>query len=110
MRNEWLTAREHGMPAATLGVLERCKLVAVDRSASPYRYKPIVENAEKLKFIQRYKSDGGFVSLRLPNEEIGMLCVVNGNKILDAWERPYPWEKADYVLDNASKTWIKIVI
>jgi len=87
---EFKTAREIGLAAATLGALARRGLVEVQDS-SPKKYRKATNPAIKIYMLcEENKNDyDTYFTLRKSTEKLGMLCSISNNTIVDCWGKPY---------------------
>ena len=87
---EFATAREIGLAAATLGALARRGLVEV-LDTTPKQYRRIDGPAARIyQLCEENKKDyDTYFSLYKKNKEIGMLCSIVNNTIIDCWGKSY---------------------
>ena len=87
---DFATAREIGLAAATLGAMARRGLVEV-KNTTPKQYRRIATPAIKIyKLCEENKDDyDTYFTLRKPYRPIGMLCFMSNNTIVDCWGNPY---------------------
>lgn len=87
---EFATAREIGLAAATLGAMARRGLVEA-RDTSPKQYRRINTPAAQVYLLcEQYKNDfDTYFTLRKTNEPLGMLCSISNNIVVDCWGNPY---------------------
>jgi hypothetical protein len=84
---EFATAREIGLAAATLGAMARRGFVEI-LDTSPKQYRKV--NSPSVKIYQLYeihKTD--YFILFKKGKKVGMLCSMSGNNILDCWGNIY---------------------
>ncbi len=84
------TAREIGLAAATLGAMARRGLIEV-KNTSPKQYRKINNSSAKIySLCEQNKTDfDTYFTLRKRNKPIGMLCSISNNTIVDCWGKPY---------------------
>ncbi len=95
---EFATAKEIGLAAATLGAMARRGLVEV-LDTTPKQYRKVKEShtAKIYQFCEINKDDyDTYFTLRKKDRPLGMLCSISNNVIVDCWGKPYP-------LDNVCK-------
>lgn len=87
---EYKTAREIGLAAATLGALARRGLVEV-LDGSPKKYRKSSNPAVKIYMLCEENKDDydDYFTLRKQGEILGMLCSISNNTIVDCWGKPY---------------------
>lgn len=87
---EFKTAREIGLAAATLGALARRGLVEV-LDTTPKQYRRVSGSAARVyQLCEENKSDyDTYFSLYKKDKKIGMLCSIVNNTIVDCWGNPY---------------------
>ena len=87
---EYHTAREIGLPAATLGAMVRRGLVEATNT-SPKQYRKSTNPAAKIyMLIDQNKDDfDTYFTLRKSTDEMGMFCSFSNNTVLDCWGNPY---------------------
>lgn len=87
---EYQTAREIGLPAATLGAMVRRGLVEATNT-SPKQYRKSANPAAKIyMLIDQNKDDfDTYFTLRKSTDEMGMFCSFSNNTVLDCWGNPY---------------------
>jgi hypothetical protein len=84
---EFATASEIGLAAATLGAMARRGFVEV-LNTTPKQYRRI--NSPSIKIYQLYeKHKTDYFILFKTDQKIGMLCSMSGNNILDCWGNIY---------------------
>ena len=88
--NEYKTASQIGLAAATLGALARRGLVEV-LDTTPKQYRKVSGGAAKVyMLIEQNKDDfDTYFCLRKKDKKIGMLCSYSKNTVLDCWGKPY---------------------
>lgn len=84
---EFATAREIGLAAATLGAMARRGFVEV-LDTSPKQYRKISSPSVKLYQLCEENKEDYFI-LYKKDKLIGMLCSKSGNNILDCWGNAY---------------------
>ena len=94
---EFATAREIGLAAATLGAMARRGLVEV-LDTTPKQYRRTRKNTAKIyQFCEVNKDDyDTYFTLRKKDRKLGMLCSISDGTIVDCWGKPYD-------LDNVCK-------
>ena len=87
---EYATASAIGLAAATLGAMARRGLVEV-LDTKPKQYRRANSPAIKVYMLcEENKGDyDTYFTLRKAGEELGMLCSMKGNDILDCWGNKY---------------------
>lgn len=87
---EFKTAREIGLAAATLGALARRGLVEV-LDTTPKQYRKISGPAARVyQLCEENKADyDTYFSLYKKDKKIGMLCSIVDNKVVNCWGKPY---------------------
>lgn len=87
---EFATAKEIGLAAATLGAMARRGFVEV-LDTSPKQYRKINNPAIKIyKLCEENKDDyDTHFTLRKSTEKLGMYCSIKNDTIVDAWDNPY---------------------
>lgn len=87
---EFKTAREIGLAAATLGAMARRGLVEV-QNCSPKKYRKINNPAINIyRLLEENKDDyDTYFTLCKEGAPYGMLCSMHEGKILDCWGKPY---------------------
>lgn len=97
---DFATAKEIGLAAATLTAFARRQLVEV-KEGSPKQYRkargkyPII-----LSTIYMNKNslwDGEFFTLRRNGENLGMLCTEKDGKVFDCWGKEYDLTKVQSI-------------
>ena len=84
---EFATAREIGLAAATLGAMARRGFVEV-LDTSPKQYRKV--NSSSIKIYQLYETHKtDYFILFKKDKKVGMLCSMSGNNILDCWGNIY---------------------
>lgn len=87
---EYATAREIGLAAATLGAYARRGFVEV-LDTSPKKYRK--SNNPAIKIYQLYEQNKSnfdtYFTLWKKDEKIGMLCSISNNIIVDCWGNSY---------------------
>ena len=88
--NEYATAREIGLAAATLGALARKGFVEV-LDTTPKQYRKSHNPAIKIyQLCEEYKKDfDTYFILKKKNASYGMLCHMVSGTIVDCWGNPY---------------------
>ena len=88
--DEYRTASQIGLAAATLGALARRGLVEV-LDTTPKQYRKVSGGAAKVyMLIEQNKDDfDTYFCLRKKDKKIGMLCSYSKNTVLDCWGKPY---------------------
>lgn len=88
--DEFKTAREIGLAAATLGALARRGFVEV-KEGSPKQYRKIASAAVKIYQLCDIYSDqyDTYFTLYKKDAPIGMFCSIVNNTIVDCWGNPY---------------------
>lgn len=94
---EFATAREIGLAAATLAAMARRGLVEVLDSV-PKQYRRIDSIAAKIYQLceENKKYYDTYFSLRKKDHDIGMLCSISNNTIVDCWGNKYDLTDIDY--------------
>ena len=87
---EFATAREIGLAAATLGAMARRGFVEV-KDTSPKQYRRIETPAIKVYMLceQNKKDYETYFTLRKSDRPLGMLCSISNNTVVDCWGKPY---------------------
>lgn len=87
---EFKTAREIGLAAATLGAMARRGLIEV-KDGSPKRYRKIDSTAIKIyQLCDMYKDKyDTYFTLYKEGAPYGMLCSITNGTIVDCWGNPY---------------------
>ena len=87
---EYKTAREIGLAAATLGALARRGLVEV-QDGSPKKYRKSTNPAIKIYMLCEENKDDydTYFTLRKSTERLGMMCSISNNTIVDCWGNTY---------------------
>jgi hypothetical protein len=87
---EYKTAREIGLAAATLGALARRGLVEI-QDGSPKKYRKVNNSTAQIYALcEENKNDyDTYFTLRKSTEKLGMLCSISNNTIVDCWGKPY---------------------
>ena len=85
--DKWYTAKELGMAAASMSAMVRRGLV-VDRTGKPKQYKKTVSTLAKILEVLKDKEFEYFV-LYKTDRQLGMLCSLKNEQVLDCWEKPY---------------------
>jgi hypothetical protein len=88
--NEFKTAREIGLAAATLGAMARRGFVEV-QDGSPKKYRKINNPAIHIyRLLEENKDDyETYFTLRKEGAPYGMLCSLSDGTVLDCWGKPY---------------------
>lgn len=87
---DFATAREIGLAAATLGALARRGFVEVlDTTPKQYRksHNPAIRIYQLCDI--HYADYDTFFALYKKDKPIGMLCSISNNTIVDCWGKPY---------------------
>lgn len=87
---EYATAREIGLAAASLLALVRRGLVEI-QDGSPKKYRKATNPAVKIYMLcEENKNDyDTYFTLRKSTESLGMLCSISNSTIVDCWGKPY---------------------
>lgn len=87
---EYATAKEIGLAAASLLALARRGLVEI-QDGSPKKYRKATNPAAKIYMLcEENKNDyDTYFTLRKSTEPLGMLCSISNNTIVDCWGKPY---------------------
>ena len=85
--DKWYTAKELGMAAASMTAMVRRGLV-VDRAGKPKQYKKTVSTLAKILEVLKDK-EFEYFTLYKTDRQLGMLCSLKNEQILDCWEKPY---------------------
>ena len=101
--NEFKTAREIGLAAATLGAMARRGFVEI-QDGSPKRYRKISNPAAHIYHLcDEHKDDyDTYFTLRKENEPLGMLCSMHDNTVVDCWGNPYDLTNV-YIIEFRTK-------
>ena len=97
--DEFKTAREIGLAAATLGALARRGFVEV-KEGSPKQYRKIASAAVEIyRLCEENKNDyDTYFTLRKKDAQIGMFCSLNSSgDILDCWGNKYDLTDVNYI-------------
>ena len=88
--NEFQTASQIGLAAATLGAMVRRGLVEATNT-SPKQYRRSANAAAKIyMLIDQNKDDfDTYFTLRKSTQKLGMLCSFSNNTVLDCWGNSY---------------------
>lgn len=87
---EFATAREIGLAAATLMAMARRGFVEV-KEGSPKKYKKSNNPSIKIYMLCEQNKDDydTYFTLRKSTEKLGMLCSISNNTVVDCWGNPY---------------------
>jgi sugar-specific transcriptional regulator TrmB len=87
---EFKTAREIGLAAATLGAMARRGFVAV-QDGSPKKYKKIKNIGAEIYHLCEIYSDqyDTYFTLYKEDAPYGMFCSISNGTIVDCWGKPY---------------------
>ena len=87
---EFATAREIGLAAASLMGLARRGLVEI-QDGSPKKYRKTANPAIKIYMLCEENKDDYdvYFTLYKSTETLGMLCSISNNTIMDCWGKPY---------------------
>ena len=90
---EFATAREIGLAAATLGAMARRGFVEV-LDSTPKQYRRSHNPAIKIYQLCEENAEDydTYFTLRKKDQALGMLCSISNNTIVDCWGNPYPLE------------------
>lgn len=90
LTNDFQTAREIGLAAATLGAMARRGLVEV-QDGSPKKYRRNNSDAIKIYYLCDIYSDqyDEYFTLYKTGAPYGMLCSMNNGTIVDCYGNPY---------------------
>ena len=97
--NEFKTAREIGLAAATLGAMARRGFVEI-KEGSPKQYRKIDSPAIKIyRLCEENKNDfETYFTLQKENTPYGMLCSIDSSgDIVDCWGKKYDLTGVNYV-------------
>ena len=88
--DEFATAREIGLAAATLGAMARKGLVEV-KDTSPKQYRKSHNVSAKVYILcdDNKKNYDTYFTIYKKNSKIGMLCSISNNTIVDCWGNKY---------------------
>lgn len=88
--NEFQTASQIGLAAATLGAMVRRGLVEAINT-SPKQYRRSANAAAKIyMLIDQNKNDfDTYFTLHKSTQKLGMLCSFSNNTVLDCWGNSY---------------------
>ncbi len=91
--DEFATAKEIGLAAATLGAMARRGLVEV-QNTTPKKYRK--NNSPAIKIYQLCEENKNkydtYFTLRKKDQKLGMLCSIDNGTIVDCWGEPYDLE------------------
>ena len=95
---EFKTAREIGLAAATLGAMARRGLVEV-KDTSPKQYRKVDSPFLKISEIcEKHKDDyETYFTLKKKDNDLGMLCSMSSNMIIDCWGNQYDLTNLEYI-------------
>ena len=85
---EFATAKEIGLAAATLGAMVRRGFVET-LDTSPKQYRRVNNPSIQIYKLYEEKNKPNYFTLFKKNKQIGMLCSMSGNDIIDCWGKPY---------------------
>jgi hypothetical protein len=84
---QWYTAAELGMAAASMTAMVRRGLVQ-DKNCRPKKYMKIANPLVKILDILKDK-EFEYFTLYKAGRDLGMLCSLKNERVLDCWEKPY---------------------
>ena len=87
---EFKTAREIGLAAATLGAMARRGMVEV-KNTTPKQYRKLNSNIMKIYYLCEVYADqyDTYFGVYKENEKVGMLCSLSNGTVLDCEGKPY---------------------
>jgi hypothetical protein len=87
---EFKTAREIGLAAATLGAMARRGMVEV-KNTTPKQYRKLNSNIMKIYYLCEVYADqyDTYFGVYKENEKVGMLCSLSNGTVLDCEGNPY---------------------
>lgn len=90
LTDEFKTAREIGLAAATLGAMARRGFVEV-QDGSPKKYRKINTPAINIYKLCDIHSDDydEYFTLYKKDAKLGMLCSMHNGVVVDCWGKPY---------------------
>lgn len=96
--DDFKTAKEIGIAAATLGALARRGLVEI-KEGSPKQYRKINSVSTKIyQLCEEYKdSYDTYFTIYKQNNPIGMFCSILNNTIVDCWGNPYDLSNSEKI-------------
>lgn len=95
------TYKEVGIHYATLNAAAKRGLLTKNSREKTYQATPKLAAFLKIEAL-----DGDFVSLKRPDEELGMLCEVKGMDILNCWGEP--WDYDENILVWEDNNWVSL--
>ena len=87
---EFATAKEIGLPAATLSAMARRGLVEVKNSV-PKQYRRLAGTAVKILLLcEEHKEDyDKYFTLWKTGQSLGMYCYISNGTVYDCWDNKY---------------------
>lgn len=91
---DFATAKQIGLSAQTLAAFVRRGMAEV-LPGSPNKYRKIENNSIKVYlFLEKNKNKiDKYFALYNTNENIGMLCSLSNNEVVDCWGKKYDLQK-----------------